>query len=509
MTNGSSVGQLYLRAGWGMAACAIALLGMSQTSPSPEQKARAACTGCHAFPPADILPSAAWRDEVVRMMFFREKRVPPPGSMSLGRTVKLPPDLEEALAFYASAAPDRLPAPDAWPPESESPLTFARRTWTLPEMADPPAVSHVQLVDVDGDARLDLVGADMRHGVVFAGRSTQQGGAVLSPLAIVPHPSHVTIADVDRDGLDDLVVSDLGEFFPADHKKAAVILLRGQAGGKYAAFWLDGWPRVASVRAADVNADGKIDLAVAAFGWHAAGQVAVLENRTLKAPQPDFATHTVDPRTGSVDVIPVDLNRDGRMDLVSLLAQEHESVVAYINKGDGFTFDQRVIYAAPHPNWGSSGLQVIDLDKDGDFDVLLAHGDSFDDGIVKPYHGIQWLENTGSYPFVERTLARMPGVHALKAADLDGDGDLDIAAAALLAGGSDVDERGLPAVVWLEQTKPGTFVRHTIAMGFPRHATLDVGDLDRDGDLDVVVGNFSLERRAMPSVVGFLSEKRR
>ena len=443
------------------------------------------------------------------MMFFREKRVPPPGSVPAGRTVQLPTDLEQALAYYTAAAPATLPAPDEWPAESESPLIFARKTWTLPEMGDPPAVSNIQLADIDGDARLDLVGADMRHGVVFASRSSQQGGAALVPLAIVPHPSHVTIADVDRDGLDDLLVSDLGEFFPADHKKGAVILLRGQTGGKFGAFWLDGWPRVASVRAADVNGDGKTDLAIAAFGWHAAGQVAILENRTLTPSQPDFATHTVDPRTGSVDVVPADLNRDGKMDLVSLLAQEHETAVAYINKGEGFGFEPRVIYAAPHPNWGSSGLQVVDLDKDGDLDVLLAHGDSFDDGIVKPYHGIQWLENTGGYPFVEHTLARMPGVHAVNAADLDGDGDLDIAAAALLAGGSDVDERGLPAVVWLEQTKPGTFARHTVAMGVPRHAALAVGDLDGDGDADIVVGNFSLERRAMPSVVAFLNEKKR
>ena len=31
-------------------------------------------------------------------------------------------------------------------------------------------------------------------------------------------------------------------------------------------------------------------------------------------------------------------------------------------------------------------------------------------------------------------------------------------------------------------------------MGSPRHATLDVGDIDRDGDLDIVVGNFAIEK---------------
>src|SRR4051794_9566029 len=178
------------------------------SSQGDEQQARATCGGCHAFPPPDILPRQVWRDEFVRMMFIREKRLPPLGpSGVVNRTVQLPPDMEQALPYFTSRAPDHLPEPALWPAVSESPVQFQRRGLSLPDMPGPPAVSNVQLVHLGADRQLSLLATDMRLGLVFTGSPTKEG-AVLTNLASIPHPAHVTLADVDKDGIQDLLVGD-------------------------------------------------------------------------------------------------------------------------------------------------------------------------------------------------------------------------------------------------------------------------------------------------------------
>ena len=153
----------------------------------------------------------------------------------------------------------------------------------------------------------------------------------------------------------------------------------------------------------------------------------------------------------------------------------------------------------------------MDFDGDGDLDVLVTNGDMLDDFLLKPYHGIRWLENKGGLRFLEHPLANLPGVHRALAADLDGDGDLDIVAGAYVrfkvGNGPPRSRPDLASLVWLEQEKPGQWKRHTLEQG-AHHLTLDVADYDKDGDMDIVVGDFAIEGAPFVEVWENLGSKR-
>jgi len=460
--------------------------------PLAKGKALAAtqCAACHAVPTPDVLPRASWKPEIQKMALLSQGKGPA-GWGTRPEPVTLTPEYAAVLAYYEAAAPEALPAPEAWPAPDER-VKFVRRPIGFKDALTPePALANVHLADLDGDGRPELIGCDMRQGLVLIAHPADPAAGA-GVLAQVPHPDHVSVVDIDGDGRKDLLVADLGEFYPGDHEKGAAWILRAQRSGGFAPFPIGGFPRVADVEAADFNGDGRLDLAVAGFGWDKKGETAVLFNKTSDWSAPAFERRQVDARHGPIHAIPTDIDGDGKMDLVVLLAQEFETVVALLGDGKG-GFRPQTLYAAPHPNWGSTGIQVVDLDQDGDLDVIMTNGDMFDDDILKPYHGVQWLENTGHLKFVAHPLAHLAGAHRAVAADLDGDGDLDIAVSAFsgVVGGKAAE--ALPALVWLEQTARGHFERHTIAIGTPAYPTLDAGDVDGDGDVDLVTGVFKLQ----------------
>ena len=446
------------------------------------------------------------------MMFIREKRLPPTGPAGrVNRTVQLPPDMEQALPFFTSRAPERLPAPEPWPAPASRRFSSRGARLSLPDMPGRPRCRTCGWCDLDGDKQLDCSATDMRQGLVFTG-SPARARCGADDIASIPHPAHVTLADVDKDGIQDLLVGDLGEFFPADHNKGAVDLAartRPTASSAPSGS-TDGRASPTSKPPTSTATAGTISRSRRLAGGRP-GEIAVLENTTTGPTQPSFTTHTDRParRAASTSSRSISITT-ARWTSSRCSRRSTRRSSPTSTRGRGLH-----VRAEGHLRGAASELGIVGhparRSRQGRRSRRPPHARRHVRRRDREAVSRHPVAREHRHLSVRRAHAspRCRACHRAEAADLDGDGDLDIVACALLAGGSDVDETTLPALVWLEQTTPGTYVRHTIEMGMPRHATLDVGDIDGDGDIDIVVGNFSVDKPAPPPIEVWTNQRKK
>lgn len=221
-----------------------------------------------------------------------------------------------------------------------------------------------------------------------------------------------------------------------------------------------------STYAADLDGDGDLDLVTANSGG---GDVSILRNNgdgTFAAPLNYFAG-------GSASaVFAADLDGDSDLDLaIAESAFETPNVWILKNNGDG-SFDAGIGYPTES---GARCVYAADLDGDGDLDLAVVHNGL---GI-----GHLWvLKNAGDGSFaagVSYYVGDIPT--SVIAADLDGDGDLDLASANENAGD-----------VWiLSNDGVGNFpLIQAYTTGGPPWSgpqSLIAADLDEDGNIDLAV----------------------
>jgi len=126
-----------------------------------------------------------------------------------------------------------------------------------------------------------------------------------------------------------------------------------------------------------------------------------------------------------------------------------------------------------------------DMDGDGDLDVLMAFG------LVAPVaadspdsHQVAWYENVGrpglGVAWKKHLIAGgFPQGFEAVGGDLDGDGDQDVVATGWTPAGQ---------LVWFENSgdPTGVWKRHLIKPAWSNAVTVILADLDADGRLDIV-----------------------
>jgi hypothetical protein len=348
-----------------------------------------------------------------------------------------------------------------------------------------PWISHVSIVDLDGDGRPDILACDDKKLAVVWLRQDAAGKFEEITLAEgLPSPVHVEAVDMNGDGHLDLLVACMGEVFPNNDKIGSVVILENDGHQHFIKHVIiDHVARVTDIRAGDFNGDGKLDLAVAQFGYDQ-GEIRWMENLGNW----QFKSHNLLNLSGTINVCIADMNGDGTLDITALVSQQWEEIYLFENDGHG-NFTNKILFGSTNEDYGSSGISLCDLNGDGRPDILYTNGDgfAFADPGQRPWHGVQWLENKGNGFFAFHRIGNVPGAYSPVGVDLDGDGNMDVVCT---SGFNDwKDPKAVSVVAFFNDGKQN-FTEHILAYSPIQLITCAAGDIDGSGRKVLVTGGF-------------------
>jgi len=298
------------------------------------------------------------------------------------------------------------------------PTAFSTLT-TIPTSSSPQSIFSM---DLDGDGKPDLVIADADSNLVMVYHNNSTPGNISFVLqgsynmGAGTYPIAVIAGDLDGDGKPELVVSNL-------YTLTISILLNTSTPGNISFAAPVSYPagNYASVAAiADLNGDGKPEIAVACAGAH------VLSTYTNKStvghlsffPMVNWALASY---AGPYKVEVADIDGDGLPDMAA--ADGNNNIVSVLRNtssiGDTVSFAAHVDFATGN---GPQGLAIGDLDGDGKPDLAVANNN---DNTLSLLHN---TSSPGTISFATQIVVNSGnGALDLVISDLDGDGKPDLA----------------------------------------------------------------------------------
>ena len=345
-------------------------------------------------------------------------------------------------------------------------------------------LEHVYLdVDLDGDMDQYTVSIGRTSGV-FNFLSINDGtGNFTGITSGTPNLDSTAVDFADVDGDNDLDLFMIGDGFNGPESHLFLNTDSGYFETQYDIYSFDG--HGGSVESADVDSDGDIDVLIS----HSEGNVLFKNNGNT-----DFSATTNHGigSSASGEGKFADFNNDGHLDYIKANLAGTE---LFINDGTGiFT---------RHPNLNGPWIEDGSIDV-GDFD-----GDGWTDFIISGYAGInlgyitrQYKNelNTSSNDFtIKATNNPYFGLRRgdVKVGDLDGDNDLDV----IIMGERQSGAFDYTYTRAYYNNGSGTFsFDNTLPFTAVSEGGIDLGDVDGDGDLDVIISGKENDGRSNTSL---------
>lgn len=437
------------------------------------------CTACHLLPEPEMLTKTAWIHHIQPEMakWLGLERVDYEG-MQDGRI------LQEAALFpsgpllseedwfsiwdyYRALAPSR-----PLPQREKPPVTIGLKQFRVRKLNPHDSAPMTTMVKIDAAAKRIYFG-DAFSGQLFA---VNPSGGIISHARMKSGPVSLTIGEKG------LFVTQVGRLFPSDLMEGGIDFIPGADLDAAPRTLVSGLRRPVNTVVANLNTDAREDLVVCSYG-NRLGRFSWFEGRE----DGGYEEHVLLERPGSIQAEVRDFNADGRPDIIVMTAQAREGIYLFLNLGRG-EFKMETLLEKP-PTWGFVSFDLVDFNKDGRTDLLVVNGDNGDFALpTKNYHGVRLYLNDGHNHFHEAFFHPMHGAYKALARDFDGDGDLDIVAASYYP---EFDAAMPESLVYLENEGGMKFAASTAPeQNAGRWMVMDAGDLDGDGDEDVVLGSF-------------------
>ena len=277
------------------------------------------------------------------------------------------------------------------------------------------------------------------------------------------HPQGIVVGDLNADGQQDVAVAVMGSY--------AGWLAGSVEGILSAVNWLGGDIGPTSVAIADLNGDGKQDVAAGGSGGLGTGV-----SRWLNSGVGTFGGRATYGGHAERSIAIADLNRDGKLDVVA--ASDLANTVS-VRLGDGSGAFPSYVDYSPGAASTPYSVAVADLNRDGKLDVVTAN-------VVTDNVSVLLGDGEGAVAAaVGYSAGTLSAPYSIAVADLNSDGKLDVITAN--SGNDSVSVLlgdGAGALAAPETYGSGaSSIPHSVA----------IGDLNRDGKLDVVTANSGID----------------